>query len=208
MTFTDGRDGDQIGGEIFKIFNVSAFQVVAEKLGISLPDFLNLGVGGKTNNDIFYSNSNKIVFTENTVNPTQSSKIYIPVGSSVVGVDAIYSSLNYNLANIEVENLTLTGNAITGSGNDYNNTLTGNSSNNVLSGLAGNDVLNGGDMASTGLRRFRLHRRTEQLRYTAHNCLNAKRTVRRSHKKESESRTKLHRPDSLIYELQSRRQSL
>ena len=91
LTFTDGRDGDQIGGEIYKLFNSSAFQTVADKLGISLGEFLNLGTGGKTNNDIFYSGFNKIAFTENTIDPSQSSKIYVQVGSQVIAVDAIYS---------------------------------------------------------------------------------------------------------------------
>ncbi len=91
LTFTDGRDGDQIGGEIYKLFNASAFQAVADKLGISLGEFLNLGTGGKTNNDIFYSGFNKIAFTENTIDPSQSSKIYVQVGSQVVAVDAIYN---------------------------------------------------------------------------------------------------------------------
>jgi Ca2+-binding RTX toxin-like protein len=91
LTLADGRDGDQIGGEIYKIFNASAFQTVVDKLGISLTEFLNLGVDGKTNNDIFYSDFNKIVFTENTINPNQSSKIYIPVGSQIIAVDGVYS---------------------------------------------------------------------------------------------------------------------
>ena len=60
------------------------------------------------------------------------------------GTDTVVASLNYTLG-ANVENLTLTGAAITGTGNALNNVLTGNSENNILSGLAGTDTLNGGD---------------------------------------------------------------
>lgn len=64
------------------------------------------------------------------------------------GIDTVRSSINFNLASARalgaVENLTLTGNAINGSGNAHNNRIAGNAQNNVLNGAAGNDVLNGG----------------------------------------------------------------
>jgi Ca2+-binding RTX toxin-like protein len=60
------------------------------------------------------------------------------------GTDLIYSSIDYHTLSANVENLTLIGSAIYGSGNDFNNIITGNSSNNSLSGYAGNDTLNGG----------------------------------------------------------------
>ncbi|MBR8831420.1 MAG: calcium-binding protein [Chlorogloea purpurea SAG 13.99] len=43
-----------------------------------------------------------------------------------------------------MENLTLTGTAVNGTGNALNNTIIGNGSNNSLNGGAGNDILNGG----------------------------------------------------------------
>jgi len=60
------------------------------------------------------------------------------------GTDTVQSSLNYTLG-ANVENLELTGMAVTGMGNALANSLTGNSGNNILTGLAGNDTLNGGD---------------------------------------------------------------
>ncbi len=58
------------------------------------------------------------------------------------GNDTVESSITYTLG-ATIENLTLTGVAINGTGNTRNNILTGNSTNNVLSGLGGNDVLSG-----------------------------------------------------------------
>jgi trimeric autotransporter adhesin len=60
------------------------------------------------------------------------------------GTDMVQSSITYKLG-ANVENLTLTGSALNGTGNTLNNILTGNSGNNQLSGLAGNDTLIGGD---------------------------------------------------------------
>ncbi len=62
------------------------------------------------------------------------------------GTDTVQSSINYTLSDWnEVEQLTLIGtNAISGTGNVFDNVLTGNSGNNVLYGKAGNDTLVGG----------------------------------------------------------------
>ncbi|MGZ8915339.1 MAG: choice-of-anchor L domain-containing protein [Methylobacter sp.] len=59
------------------------------------------------------------------------------------GTDLVKSSLDYSLGE-NVENLTLTGTAINGVGNNLNNILTGNAGNNILDGGVGNDTLKGG----------------------------------------------------------------
>ncbi len=59
------------------------------------------------------------------------------------GNDSVGSSINYTLTT-NVENLTLTGSATLGTGNELANVLTANILGNTLSGLAGNDILVGG----------------------------------------------------------------
>jgi len=60
------------------------------------------------------------------------------------GNDLVSSQVNYVLT-ANVENLTLTGiSAISGTGNDLNNSITGNTQNNTLDGGIGNDTLIGG----------------------------------------------------------------
>jgi hypothetical protein len=60
------------------------------------------------------------------------------------GVDTVNSTVNWTLSS-NVENLTLKGrDAINGTGNSLDNTITGNDSNNTLDGGAGKDILAGG----------------------------------------------------------------
>jgi Ca2+-binding RTX toxin-like protein len=59
------------------------------------------------------------------------------------GTDKVYSSINYALG-ANMEQLTLTGTAVRGTGNELSNILVGNSSSNILSGGAGADRMHGG----------------------------------------------------------------
>jgi Ca2+-binding RTX toxin-like protein len=60
------------------------------------------------------------------------------------GVDTVRSSVSHTLS-ANVENLVLTGSAVSGTGNALNNVVTGNGQANILNGGAGDDVLIGGD---------------------------------------------------------------
>jgi Ca2+-binding RTX toxin-like protein len=60
------------------------------------------------------------------------------------GTDTVEASVDYSLAAVSnVENLTLTGTAVQGTGNDQANSILGNASDNILLGGDGNDSLNG-----------------------------------------------------------------
>ena len=64
--------------------------------------------------------------------------------SSVGEYDQVSASVNYTLA-LNVEALTLTRSALTGTGNGSANTIIATSGANLLKGLAGNDTLQGGE---------------------------------------------------------------
>ncbi|MFX9073466.1 hypothetical protein ABTN28_19700, partial [Acinetobacter baumannii] len=59
------------------------------------------------------------------------------------GRDTVIASIDYTLG-ANVENLTLVGSAVEGTGNAAANTLVGNDGDNVLCGGAGDDTLYGG----------------------------------------------------------------
>lgn len=59
------------------------------------------------------------------------------------GTDLVYSYIDYTLG-INVENLTLGGSAIIGTGNDQDNKIVGNDADNYLEGFGGIDTLSGG----------------------------------------------------------------
>ena len=58
------------------------------------------------------------------------------------GTDTVQASVNHHL-DANVENLTLTGTAVEGYGNDGDNFILGNAGDNILYGLGGNDYLKG-----------------------------------------------------------------
>jgi serralysin len=102
--------------------------------GNSSSNTLDGGIGadtmiGGTGNDTYVVDNAGDIVTETSTVTTE--------------FDTVRSSINYTLgANIEY--LTLTGTAISGTGNSLDNQIIGNSANNILNGGAGNDYLDGG----------------------------------------------------------------
>ena len=105
---------------------------------------------GKAGNDLLDGGSGADVMQGGTGDDTY---IVDDAGDQVIeaageGTDEVRSGIDYTLA-ANVENLTLTGSAVSGTGNDLDNLIIGNDLDNRLEGLAGNDTLEGGAGADT-----------------------------------------------------------
>lgn len=121
-------------------------------------DGLNLSNYGNSNEASFSADGKHILFASNAADlvdgehfnsinrpPYTIFSKEIIVETQIVdfgGVDTAQASIDYTLPSY-VENLTLTGTAIKGTGNELNNIITGNNSDNILNGATGNDTLNG-----------------------------------------------------------------
>jgi VCBS repeat-containing protein len=104
-------------------------------------DTLNGGVG----NDTLIGGAGTDTLIGGTGNDTYIVDSTTDTITDSAGTDTIQSSVNLSLVSYAtIENLTLTGTALIGTGNSLNNIITGNSGNNTLSGGAGNDSLVGG----------------------------------------------------------------
>ncbi len=119
-----GRDGNDILG------------------GRELNDILDGGDG----NDYLYGAAGDDTMTGGDGNDRYQVDV---VGDTVTentneGTDTVEASIDYTLGD-NVENLTLQGTAINGTGNSLANTIVGNAENNTLNGDAGEDSLSGGD---------------------------------------------------------------
>jgi trimeric autotransporter adhesin len=67
----------------------------------------------------------------------------IVTDTGITGTDSVTSSVSFTLG-ANLENLTLTGSAVIGIGNELNNTIVGNANANTIDGAGGADALSGG----------------------------------------------------------------
>ena len=95
-------------------------------------------IDGGTGNDLMFGGTGNDVFVVDST----SDSVTEFFGE---GTDQVNASASFTIADIDVENLTLTGvGNINGTGNAVNNVITGNSGNNTLNGLGGVDTMSGG----------------------------------------------------------------
>ncbi|MBW4660026.1 MAG: hypothetical protein KME15_15230 [Drouetiella hepatica Uher 2000/2452] len=108
---------------------------------------------GNAGNDTLDSSSGLDTLEGGTGDDTYiiSNSSDILIEGTEAGFDQVYASASWVMG-AEIEDLTLTGGAILGTGNDLNNKIAGNDLNNILAGNDGNDILigNGGNDALTG----------------------------------------------------------
>lgn len=161
-TYYVDNAGDQVkensGEGVDTVISAINYTIGANVENLVLSAKAVIGVGNDSNNTITGTASNNILDggagNDNLIGGAGNDIYYVDSSSDVVvetlnaGIDTVYSSVNYSLG-ANVENLTLTGGALNGFGNEVNNSITGNGNDNSLSGGAGNDTLDGSLGADT-----------------------------------------------------------
>ena len=98
------------------------------------------GLGG---DDTYVVDSAGDIVDETRFSNVTIAGVLTSVVSDAGGIDTVKAGINYTLGDY-VENLTLTGTAVNGTGNDADNVIIGNVADNNLVGGAGDDTLDGG----------------------------------------------------------------
>ncbi|MGE8189998.1 M10 family metallopeptidase C-terminal domain-containing protein, partial [Pseudomonas sp. NPDC086278] len=142
-------------GEIDTVRSSVNFALSANLENLTLTGSANIDAIGNTQNNVLTGNAGN-----NTLNGMAGADtmdggagndsyvvdnvgdVVIEQGTSASEIDAVYSYVDYSLG-ANVENLTLIGANINGTGNNLNNTLKGSAGNNILDGGAGADFMVG-----------------------------------------------------------------
>lgn len=122
--------------------------------GLGNDDTLDGGAGndvlkGGSGGDVMIGGGGDDVFIvdnggDDVVETSNDAGAMSVIAASIGGIgDTVEAAIDYALGNA-IENLTLTGSASVGTGNELDNVLTGNSGGDRLVGLDGNDTLDGG----------------------------------------------------------------
>ncbi len=152
---------DNAGDKVIEL-NEEGFDTIVSMISLTLPTHVeilrldgtaNINATGSASSDELYGNSgnNKLdgKAGPDIMDGGDGSDTYyvehmadLTSDSGTTGIDQIFASVGHSIG-IGIENLTLTGKAEGGSGNDLNNKIVGNASANGLTGNAGNDTLMG-----------------------------------------------------------------
>ena len=145
---------EQPGGGTDAVFASTSYILSADVENLTLTGLTNIDGTGNAADNVLTGNAGNNVLDGGAGADTMTggagddSYVVDAIGDVVIeaangGTDLVRASIDYGLG-ANVENLTLTGAALLGTGNTLDNTITGNAGNNTIDGGAGADTMIGG----------------------------------------------------------------